>query len=65
MDTPSPNHCDVNHVNKARSDNRISNLQWDARSQNSKHSHRVTFTDIHRQAARLTPATVRPLVSLQ
>lgn len=36
---PTPAHSDVNHRNKARADNRVSNLEWATRSMNSKHAH--------------------------
>ena len=39
LEKPSPRHSDVNHKNKARSDNRASNLEWSTRSYNSKHAH--------------------------
>lgn len=38
LEPESPNHKDVNHLNKVRTDNRVSNLQWSTRSENSKHS---------------------------
>ena len=38
LQKPSPSHCDVNHKNKTRADNRLSNLEWATRSHNSKHS---------------------------
>jgi len=38
LEQPSPAHSDVNHQNKQRADNRVSNLEWMTRSQNSRHS---------------------------
>jgi hypothetical protein len=35
---PSPDHVVVNHVNKVRNDNRVVNLEWATRSQNSLHA---------------------------
>ena len=38
LEKPSPNHSDVNHKNKVRTDNRSSNLEWCTRSHNSRHA---------------------------
>jgi hypothetical protein len=38
IEQPSQLHSDVNHRNKVRIDNRVSNLEWMTRSQNSKHA---------------------------
>ena len=35
---PSPSHSDVNHKNKVRNDNRVSNLEWSTRSHNARHA---------------------------
>lgn len=37
LEKPSPKHDIVNHRNRIRSDNRISNLEWATRSHNAKH----------------------------
>lgn len=40
LEQPSEEHQVVNHKNKVRTDNRISNLEWSTRSYNAKHAHR-------------------------
>lgn len=42
LEKPSPLHNDVNHKNKKRMDNRVSNLEWLTRSQHAKHSRNYT-----------------------
>lgn len=38
LEQPSPAHCVVNHKNKSRGDNRLSNIEWCTRSDNAKHA---------------------------
>lgn len=38
LERPSEKHCDVNHRNKVRNDNRVCNLEWMTRSQNAIHA---------------------------
>lgn len=40
---PSADYCVVNHLNKNRQDNRVSNLEWSTHSLNAIHSKKVKF----------------------
>jgi len=40
LERPSNRHVDVNHKDKVRTNNRLSNIEWSTKSWNAKHAHK-------------------------